>query len=167
MRGIPPTTHICIHGIDFVNLDLTRCTEYAIDKGKLYGLRAYSKSLKRFVSVAIWYQDENQTDKWQIYFSTNVSAKDVIEYYRTRFQIEFCFRDAKNYAGLCDCLSTDFRKLYYHFIASFTAINLAKVACKSIGIPYSITTCKSVTHNAYMLERFICASGIEPNTWGY
>ena len=95
VRGIPPTTHICIHGIDFVNLDLTRCTEYAIDKGKLYGLRAYSKSLKRFVSVAIWYQDENQTDKWQIYFSTNVSAKDVIEYYRTRFQIEFCFRDAK------------------------------------------------------------------------
>ena len=35
--------------IDFENLDLTRCTEYSIDKGKLYGLKADSKSLKRFV----------------------------------------------------------------------------------------------------------------------
>ena len=152
--------------IDFENLDTTRCTEYAIDKGNLYGLKAYSKSLKRFVSVAIWYPNENQTDKWQIYFSTNdtMNAKDVIEYYRTRFQIEFCFRDAKNYAGLCDCQSTDFRKLHYHFNASFTAINLAKAVCKSIGIPYSITTCKSVIHNAYMLERFICMSGLQANT---
>lgn len=78
-----------------------------------------------------------------------------------------CFRDAKNYASLCDCQSTDFIKLHYHFNASFTAINLAKAACKSIGRPCSITTCKSVIHNAYMLERFICVSGIEPNTWGY
>lgn len=40
--------------IDFENLYLTRCTEYAIDKGKLYGLKAYSKSLKCFVCIAIW-----------------------------------------------------------------------------------------------------------------
>jgi len=152
--------------IDFKNLDLTRCTEFEIDKGKLYGLRAYSKSLKRFVSVAIWYTNENQTDRWQIYFSTDdsMNAKDVIEYYKTRFQIEFCFRDAKHYAGLCDCQSTCFKKLHYHFNASFTAINLAKAACKSCGIPYSITTCKSVIHNAYMLERFICVSGLQANT---
>lgn len=86
----------------------------------------------------------------QLYFSTDdtMSAKDVIEYCRTRFQIEFYFRNAKNYAGLCDYQSTDFRKLHDHFNASFTAINLAKAACKSIGIPYSFTTCKSVIHNA-------------------
>ena len=42
--------------------------------------------------------------------------------------------------------------------------NLAKAACKNMGIKYSISSCKSVIHNAYMLERFICMYGIEPNT---
>ncbi|WP_332456890.1 hypothetical protein [Petrimonas sp.] len=37
-----------------------------------------------------------------MFFSTNpgMSGKDVIEYYRTRFQIEFYFRDAKGFTGL-------------------------------------------------------------------
>ena len=38
--------------IDFANLDLTRCKEYKVNKGKLYGLRVYAKALKRYVSLA-------------------------------------------------------------------------------------------------------------------
>ena len=41
--------------IDFENLNITRCTEYKVNTGKLYGLKAYSKALKRFVSLALWY----------------------------------------------------------------------------------------------------------------
>ena len=36
--------------IDFANLDLTRCKEYEVNKGKLYGLRVYAKAFKRYVS---------------------------------------------------------------------------------------------------------------------
>ena len=43
------------------------------------------------------------------------------------------------------------------------AINLAKAACKRLGITYSISSCKSFIHNAYMLERFICVFGITPD----
>lgn len=32
--------------IDFANLDLTRCKEYEVNKGKLYGLRVYAKLSK-------------------------------------------------------------------------------------------------------------------------
>ena len=151
--------------IDFANLDLTRCVELQVDKGRLFGLKAYSKSLKRFIKVAIWYPIEGRMDKWQIYFSTDESmtTQDVINCYRTRFQLEFCFRDAKSYAGLGDCQARDLRRLEFHFNASFTSINLAKVACKDLGIPFSISSCKSVIHNAYMLERFICVSGLRPN----
>ena len=83
--------------------------------------------MRRMISLAVWYPEENSTDKWQLYFSTaqNQSAIDVLEYYRTRFQLEFCFRDSKQYAGITDCQSTDFRKLSFHFNASLTAINLA------------------------------------------
>ena len=152
--------------IDFENLDITRCTEYKVNKGKLYGLKAYSKALKRFVSLAVWYPMDGRTDKWQLYFSTDETqnAQDVLDFYRTRFQLEFCFRDAKQYAGITNCQSTDFRKLAFHFNASLAAINLAKATCKRMGIKYSISSCKSVIHNAYMLERFIHVSGIEPDT---
>lgn len=77
--------------VDFANLDLSRCEEIEVDKGRLFGLKAYSKSLKRFIKVVIWYPNEEDTTKWQIYVSTDdsISAKDVIDCYRTRFQLEF------------------------------------------------------------------------------
>ena len=34
---------------------------------------------------------------------------------------------------------------------------------KRLGIAYSISSCKSFIHNAYMLERFICVFGINPD----
>ena len=74
-----------------------------------------------------------------------------------------CFRDGKQHAGITHCKSTDFRKLDFHFNASLAAINLAKAACKRLGIAYSISSCKSFIHNAYMLERFICVFGINPD----
>ena len=151
--------------IDFANLDPTRCVELHVDNGRLFGLKAYSKSLKRFIKVAIWYPIEGRMDKWQIYFSTDESmtTRDVIDCYRTRFQLEFCFRDAKSHAGLNDCQARDLRRLEFHFNASFASINLAKVACKGLNIPFSISSCKSMIHNAYMLERFICVSGLRPD----
>lgn len=50
--------------IDFENPDFTRCTEYKVNKGILYGLKAYSKTPKRFVSLAVWYPMDGRTDKW-------------------------------------------------------------------------------------------------------
>ena len=101
----------------------------------------------------------------QVYFSTDDSmdGREVLDYYRTRFQLEFCFRDGKQHAGITNCQSTDFRKLDFHFNASLAAVNLAKAACKRLGIAYSISSCKSFIHNAYMLERFICVFGINPD----
>lgn len=50
--------------IDFANLDLTRCKEYEVNKGKLYELRVYAKALKRYVSLSFWYPMDGRTDKW-------------------------------------------------------------------------------------------------------
>ena len=152
--------------IDFSRLDTSRCKEHEAGKGKLYGLEAWSKALKRMVSLAVWYPDDGRTDKWQLYFSTDrtQSAVDVLEYYRTRFQLEFCFRDSKQYAGITNCQSTDFRKLAFHFNASLTAINLAKAACMRRWNTVFPSFCKSMIHNAYMLERFICVFGIRTDT---
>jgi hypothetical protein len=46
--------------------------------------------MKRNIKVVVHYP---KSGGHKIYFSTDLdmSAKDIIEYYRTRFQIEFCF----------------------------------------------------------------------------
>ena len=60
-------------------------------------------------------------------------------------------------------LSNSLNSKDFHFNASLAAVNLAKAACKRLGITYSISSCKSFIHNAYMLERFICVFGISPD----
>ena len=39
-----------------------------------------------------------------------MSAKDIFEIYRTRFQLEFVFRDAKQFTGLTHCQARNSNK---------------------------------------------------------
>jgi len=149
--------------IDMINLDTTRVQKINIDNGDLYTLVAYSKSLKQMVRLVVWYFKDGKKPK--LFFSTNpkMSGKDVIEFYRTRFQIEFCFRDAKGFTGLTQSQARDVAELSFNFNASLTSVNLAKALAKERGIPFSMASCKTMIHNTYLLERFICVSGIKPN----
>ena len=100
--------------IDFEKLDLQRCEILDIEEGRAYSVKAYSKAMKRNIKVVVHYPESGGH---KIYFSTDLdmSAKDIIEYYRTRFQIEFCFRDSKQFTGLNDCQARDLRKLDFGF----------------------------------------------------
>ncbi len=57
-----------------------------------------------------------------------------MDFYCTRFQIEFCFRDAKQFVGSTDCQARDERKLNFAFNSSFTAVNVAKIMCKEYDL---------------------------------
>ena len=78
------------------NLDLTRMEKMEVKdiEGTAYTLIAYSKALKCKVRLVIW---QMPNGKKKLFFSTDtsLSGEEVLLYYRTRFQIEFCFRDAK------------------------------------------------------------------------
>ena len=80
-----------------------------------------------------------------------------------RFQIEFCFRDAKGYTGLMDCQARDKWKLDFAFNASFTSLNVAKVTMKEMGMEYSMSSFKSLMNNIYLVKRIFKASGYTPN----
>ncbi len=101
----------------------------------------------------------------KLFFSTNpeMSGKDVIEYYRNRFQIEFRFRDVKGFTGLMQSQARDVAKLSFNFNASLTSLNLTNVLSKGRGIPFSVASCKTLIHNDCLFERFICVSGIKPD----
>ena len=150
--------------IDFENLDYSRMErlEKESEDEELYTLVAYSKAMKRNIRLVIW---KNGKGKHKLYFSTDVdmSGMEVIEYYRTRFQIEFCYRDAKQYTGLYHSQARDERKLDFAFNASFTAINAAKIMMKQYNVPFSVESIKSLIFNSYLLDRFFKLSGTRPN----
>jgi Transposase DDE domain len=58
--------------------------------------------------------------------STDISqsALQILTFYQFRFQIEFLFRDAKQFTGLNHCQARDDAKLDFHFNMSLTAVNL-------------------------------------------
>ena len=97
-----------------------------MEERKAYAVKAYSTAMKRNTKAVVHYPEAGGH---KIYFSTDLdmAAKDIIEYYRTRFQIEFCFRDSKQFTGLNDCQARDLRKLDFAFNASQASVNAAKV----------------------------------------
>ena len=148
--------------IDFGNLDMTRCEALDIEGGKAYAIMAYSKAMKRNIRIVVHYPEKGGH---KIYFSTNLeqSAHKIMDTYRTRFQIEFCFRDSKQFTGLNDCQARDLRKLDFAFNASLSSVNVAKVMRKHYYPDLSIGLLKSYLSNIYMLRRILVKSGLSPN----
>ena len=148
--------------IDFDNLDLSRCEPLDVEGGKAFVIKAYAKAMKRNIKIVVHYPESGGH---KIYFSTDISmsGRDIIEFYRTRFQIEFCFREAKQFAGLNHCQARDLRKLDFAFNASMAAVNVAKIMRREFYPELSIGLLKSYMSNIYMLKRILARSGLRPN----
>lgn len=161
-RGRPKT----VDGkIDFANPDKSRMTRIDIDReeGRAYELIAWSKSLKRKVRLVIWYKPDGSH---KLFFCTdvNVCGKDVFDIYRTRFQIEFCYRDGHQFTGLMDCQARGEKAMDFCYNASLTAVNLVKTLRKETGTMLSIGQIKSLMVKAHFIKRFFDVSGIDPQT---
>jgi hypothetical protein len=67
-----------------------------------------------------------------VLFSTDVGldALTLYRYDKARFQIEFLFRDAKQFTGLSDCQARSQAKLDFHFNATLSAVNMAKLEAR-------------------------------------
>ncbi len=150
--------------IDFKNLDKSRMTPVTVDglPGRAYTLLAYSKALKCTVRLVIWIIP---TGKHKLFFSTDTSltGEEVLDFYRTRFQIEFCFRDAKQYCGLTHSQARDANKLDCAFNAAFASLNVAKVMMKERGMEYSMSKFKLLMTNTFMAKRIFDVSRFRPN----
>lgn len=152
--------------VDYDSLDMNvfHKLDYTFDNGECFEAEVFSKSLKAKVKVVIWYSQEHSRHK--IFFSddTSLSGEEIISVYRTRFQIEFEFRTAKGFASLNKCQARSTAKLRTHFNMSFASVNCLKLAAAEKGIPFSISNLKTLVHGEYLMQRFICVSGIEPDS---
>ena len=94
-------------------------------------------------------------------FSTDLqlAAKDIYRFYKARFQIEFLFRDAKQFTGLNHCQARSQKALNFHFNAAMTALNLIKLQDRLQGDynqrhVISIASWNLRNTNIHLLERF-------------
>lgn len=150
--------------IDVRHPDLSRMerVETSFEGGACYTLVSYAVALKRIVRLVLFYPESGAP---KIFFSTDtsLSARDIVDLYRSRFQIEFCFRDAKQYTGLCDCQARDLGKLDFHFNASFCSLNVAKVYINEHNPHLSISGIKSLLYNTYIAHRIFSLCGFRPH----
>jgi len=143
--------------------DLSRL-EYVAEVDKdihLYTAVVNSVRLKRNIRLVYILNLRNKKKPgYALLFSTDTAldAKTIYRYYKARFQIEFLFRDAKQFTGLCDCQARSQESLDFHFNASLTALNLAKVDAYlsfdyDADTPFSVVTQKMVYFNEHLLEK--------------
>jgi hypothetical protein len=141
------------------------------DELKVYSATVYCKAFEREINlaIAVYYKNGKETVR-KLYFSTDLEmpAEKIVSHYRSRFQIEFIYRDAKQYSGLTNCQARSENKLNFHFNAALTAVNLAKIEWlntrKSPDEPFSMAHYKTIYNNELLLKRFIHKFGINPNS---
>jgi hypothetical protein len=138
----------------------------------LYTVEVWVVSMKRKVRLAYIRDCRNPSRiGLALLFSTdiNLAANDILGFYKARFQIEFIFRDAKQFTGLSDCQARDLTKLDFHFNSSLMVLNLAKFDAWQIHhlshpakpFVFSMTSYKRLAFNRHLLDRFISLLGLD------
>ena len=161
--------------VNLKNIDKRRFKQIYQDQDVIiYECIVWSVSLKRKIKVAYvqFLDDGVLTNRYGVYFSTDLKldGKLIYKYYKARFQIEFLFRDAKQYTGLTHCQARSENKIYFHTNTALTAIGIAKIAHyfdhkkdkPSAKIPFSIADIKTSYFNELMLNLFLSNFDIDP-----
>ena len=160
--------------VDLSDLSRLDVSGKLADGTKMYSQVVWHISLKRKIRI-VYLVDQRNPDKQRValLFSTDTTIVPIrlYEYYKSRFQIEFIFRDAKQFTELCDCQSRQQKALDFHFNASLAALNIAKLEQQTTHLDtgedsqpqsFSMATYKRLALNAHLLELFISMLGLDP-----
>ncbi len=129
----------------------------------LYTKAVWSVSLKRVLRVVIVVnRKEKKKPRRAVLFSTDtqLEASAIYQYYKARFQIEFLFRDAKQFAGFSDCQARDQEAMHFHFNASVTTVNMARILARQEKrtegqFIFSMASSKQRAFNEHLLNLII------------
>jgi hypothetical protein len=144
-------------------------TRYQDELMIIYEAVVYSVCFERNIKVAYveFLDNKGKVRDVKMYYSTNTSrcAIEIVKYYRARFQMEFIFRDGKQFTGLATCQARSENKIYNHVNYSMTAVNVAKGIIRK-GMKkdeicvLSIQDVKTELFNQFLLERIFINYGI-------
>jgi len=99
----------------------------------------------------------------------DLNGHKLLDLYAARFQIEFLFRDSKQFTGLLDCQARAAAALDFHFNASLATLNL--VRAEDLGMQqgqephvFSMASWKQYQFNERLLDVFMENLALDP-TW--
>ena len=123
--------------IDYANIPAKYLVNQKIERGiqtKIYQSKVLHKSFAQMLNVVIITKTHLKTGRFAhvILFSSDLemSYEKIIDYYSLRFQIEFNFRDAKQFWGLEDFMNIKETQLTNALNLSLFMTNLSQVLLK-------------------------------------
>jgi len=138
----------------------------------LYSAVVWHKTLKRRLRLVVLLNRKDPAKpRFIVLGSTDpdLNGHKLVELYAARFQIEFLFRDSKQFTGLLDCQARAESALDFHFNASLATLNL--VRAEDLGIPqgqephvFSMASWKQCHFNERLLDVFMEKFALDP-TW--
>jgi hypothetical protein len=138
----------------------------------LYTAIVWHVSLKRKLRmVVLGNRKDPRKPRYIVLASTDLAldGRKLVEFYGARFQIEFLFRDSKQFTGLTACQARAEAALDFHFNAALATLNLARaeeVLASSDHSPqvFSMASWKQCHFNERLLDLFIESLALDP-TW--
>ncbi len=119
----------------------------------------YAPRLRRCLRVVV--VTHRHTQGRAVLFSTDTDLDPVklYRYYVARFQIEFLFRDSKQFTGLAHSQARQAQALTFHVNASLTAVSLTKLQAMQTHahapIPFSMANAVRRAFNEHFLQRLL------------
>jgi hypothetical protein len=132
----------------------------------LYTAVVWHKTLKRRLRLVVLLNRKDPAKpRFIVLGSTDpeLNGRKLVELYAARFQIEFLFRDSKQFTGLLDCQARAAAALDFHFNASLATLNLvhAEDWCMQQGQEprvFSMASWKQCHFNERLLEHLLRSS---------
>jgi hypothetical protein len=138
----------------------------------LYTALVWHVSLKRKLRVVVLLNRKDPHKPRSIVLASTdlrLNGCKLVEFYVARFQIEFLFRDGKQFTGLADCQARAEAALDFHFNAALATLNLARaeeLRAQTDQFPqvFSMASWKQRHFNERLLDLFIENLALDP-TW--
>jgi hypothetical protein len=138
----------------------------------LYTALVWHVSLKRKLRVVVLVNRKDPSRPRSIVLASTdleLDGHKLVEFYVARFQIEFLFRDSKQFTGLSDCQARAKAALDFHCTASLATLNLARaeeLRARTGQSPqvFSMASWKQRQFNECLLDVFIERFALDP-TW--
>ena len=173
-RGRPKTYDGKVDWQDLSRFDQVETTALTLDPGvEVYTAQLYHCSLKRWlrIVVLVW-QTKDDKRHHAILATTDVdcTAADVLRFYQARFQLEFLFRDGKQFAGLTECQSRHAAALDFHFNASLATVSATRAATaqghdSDEPFVFSLASQKQIAFNEHLIAVISQKYGYDLTGW--
>ena len=139
--------------------------------GQLYTTVVWHVTLKQPLRVVVLVNRKDPAkQRYIVLASTDLALEGhkLVTLYGARFQIEFLFRDSKQFTGLSDCQARAEAALDFHFNAALATLNLARAEAwqtqpATALQAFSMASWKQRRFNERLLDVFIEKLALEPS----